>query len=344
MNFWNQAYLVKNIYLSRIYNFPYKINFNITSQCNSRCKTCNTWKIKKDISKELSFDEISKIFQNFPKTVNWMSFTGGEPFLRKDFGDILELAAKKLKFLTISSNGLLTKNVLDVLNELPDFPMVVNFSIDGPKEVHDNIRGFEGAFEKTWKTYSEALVLSKKRRNLRVGFETTVSSLNINHLKEFLEEKLKEGHKPTLTFAQEGNLYTNFGMEQLSPKEHLNAVKELISLQKYYLNVLNPIDYVEKSFLNKIIPFLKGETKQPYKCVAGSRALAINPFGEVFPCLIWNHSLGNLRQNDYNIKKIVKQPLIKEARNMIKAEQCTNCWTPCEAYQSIISNILKINF
>lgn len=341
--FW-QYKLIKYICLSRIYGFPYKLNFAVTSQCNSRCKTCNTWKIKKDISKELSFDEISRIFQNFPKTVSWMSFTGGEPFLRNDFADILKLAVKRLNFMTISSNGLLRNRIMDILENLPDFPMVINFSIDGPNDVHNSIRGVKNAFEKTWKTYTETLELSKKKKNLKVGFETTVSTFNLPQLKDFLMEKMIEGHKPILTFAQEGNLYTNFGMKQISPKRCLTEVEELIRLQKQNLKLLNPVHYVERSFLNKVIPFLKGKVKQPYRCVAGSMALALNPFGEVFPCLIWNKPLGNLRQNEYNLKRILKQNSVREARRLIKTEQCPNCWTPCEAYQSIITSMLKINF
>lgn len=344
MQLINQIQLVKNIYLSKIQNYPYKINFSTTSQCNSKCKTCNTWKIKKDVSKELTFDEIKQIFQNFPKTVSWMSFTGGEPFLRKDFEEILGLAVKQLQFFTISSNGLLTNKVLDILNTLPDFPMVINFSIDGPKEIHDNIRGFKGAFEKTWKTYLEALEIKKKRKNLWVGFETTISTLNIDYIKEFLKEKIFQGHKPTLTFAQEGNLYTNLGMKQISPKAHIQKIKDIKGIVENNLKPFCPTDYIEKTFLKNTIPFLEGKTKQPYKCVAGTRALSINPFGEVFPCLIWGKPLGDLRQNQYNIKKILKQPAIKEARKLIKAKQCPNCWTPCEAYQSIITDVLKINF
>ena len=64
--------IIKNILLAKLKDQPYKLNFAITSRCNSRCKTCNVWKndrkeaktqTKDRKEKELSIKEIDKIFK-----------------------------------------------------------------------------------------------------------------------------------------------------------------------------------------------------------------------------------------------------------------------------------------
>jgi len=62
---------------------PLVLTFSITNRCNSRCKTCNIWKIPAEESEELSLDEIELIFKSMDK-LYFLNISGGEPFLRKD--------------------------------------------------------------------------------------------------------------------------------------------------------------------------------------------------------------------------------------------------------------------
>ncbi len=102
--------LIKSILASRIGKTPYKLNFSITSLCNSRCRTCNIWRFSNSKRKnELGLAEIEKIFKNFPG-LTWLSISGGEPFIRPDFDKIILSAIRycpNLCMLSIPSNGLL---------------------------------------------------------------------------------------------------------------------------------------------------------------------------------------------------------------------------------------------
>lgn len=347
MGVYNNLSIFKNIVFSSFLLTPYKINFAVTSQCNSRCKTCNTWKNKKDISKELTIKEIDTIFKKLPRTVTWISLTGGEPFLRKDFAEILNSAIeniKSLKMITIPSNGLLKEKIIKILNNVPDFPIFLNFSIDGPSRVHDQIRGIKGGFKKTWDTYCAVLALSRKRKNLKAGIETTISSYNLPYIKPFLKKLLQSDHNVTLTLAQKGSLYSNQDMNDIIPKNE-EKIEELVQIANKNLKIYNPYHYIERNYLNNIIPFLKGKNKdfRPKKCVAGLYSVSIDPFGNISPCLIWGKKIRNLRDMDYDLKKLGKTK-IKEIRKIINTQRCPNCWTPCEAYQSIIMDTLKLNW
>jgi RNase P subunit RPR2 len=49
--------------------------------------------------------------------------------------------------------------------------------------------------------------------------------------------------------------------------------------------------------------------------------------------------MGNLRENDYDLLKIISNEKATDLHEKIKNGQCPQCWTPCEAYQNILSNL-----
>lgn len=99
-----------------IYDRQSKVNFSVTYKCNQHCKTCNIWRIyeKNPESKEheFSLEEFDSFFKK-NRNLIWISFTGGEPFLRKDISDILCSAnsSKGLRIISITTNGLLPKKL-----------------------------------------------------------------------------------------------------------------------------------------------------------------------------------------------------------------------------------------
>ena len=103
---------------------PYILTFSVTNMCNSRCKTCDIWKHgnqKEAIQKELTLKEIEKIFKNM-QGVFFFNLSGGEPYLRKDLPQIIELACKYLKPSIIHSttNCILNENVVTKTKEILD--------------------------------------------------------------------------------------------------------------------------------------------------------------------------------------------------------------------------------
>jgi len=55
---------------------------------------------------------------------------------------------------------------------------------------------------------------------------------------------------------------------------------------------------------------------------------------------MFQEECGSLRVNNFNLKKIVESDEMKKVQEKIKNEKCPNCWTPCEAYGSIIQNLI----
>ena len=123
---------------------PMNITLSVTDRCNSRCKTCNVWKVyrknPKKAKEELTLEEYERIFRNF-KNLFWVTITGGEPFLRNDLRYIIVSLydATKPKFLTIATNALLTKKIVDdvryIVKKCPNMKIFVNLSLFSPLRI-----------------------------------------------------------------------------------------------------------------------------------------------------------------------------------------------------------------
>ena len=114
---------------------PMNFTFRITHKCNSKCKTCNIWKIR-DYDEELKLREYEKIFYTIGKPF-WVTFSGGEPFLRKDFTRIVKKICEicNPKIITIPTNGSLYRTIPKFIKEISSFSsktkIILNISLDG---------------------------------------------------------------------------------------------------------------------------------------------------------------------------------------------------------------------
>ncbi len=330
----------------------YKINFDVTTHCNSRCLSCNVWKYydehPEDLGRELNLEEIEKVFSLLPPSVSWLSVTGGEPFLREDSERILHAAFDRipgLGLVSIPTNALAKERTLRIVKGLLSRPhplLILSVSLDGPRDVHDRVRGVPGGYDRSWDTYLALRELAKKDRSFVVCITSTVSSLNVTEVAPFLEGLVLDGHALTVTIGHQGPLYYNTAEEGLAPtKNHAEVVRiveRILSLKP----IRNPKDMLDRIYLARVPEYLerKGSQKQIIPCAAVKSSVTINHFGEVLPCLMWSHPLGNLRDHGYRLGSVLEAAKARETRQQVIEEKCPNCWTPCEAYQSLIGKMM----
>jgi MoaA/NifB/PqqE/SkfB family radical SAM enzyme len=332
----------KNILLSSAgrLNHPYKLTFAITNKCNLRCKTCHIWK-KKPVD-ELSTEEIDKFFRlnNF---FNWIDLTGGEIFLRKDLLDITKSIKNNIKNLVLlhyPTNGFLTERIVEFTEEISslDFNnLVLTVSLDGKKDIHNEIRGNNKAFDRCIETYKEL----KKNKYVKVYLGCTLSPFNINYFENFFTE-LKD-YIPDLKYSDihlniyhySENLYSNEPM-LFDKQKIINLIDDFI--MKKGLSFLNPISLLEYTYMKNIKNYLSSD-KTPFNCKSGRISCFIEPTGNVYPCTGFNIVLGNLRKNNFDLLKILANEKSTILSKQIRNGKCPQCWTPCEAYQNILSNL-----
>jgi radical SAM protein with 4Fe4S-binding SPASM domain len=327
---------------------PYELNFAITYKCNSRCTICNIWKEKSE--NELSLKEIEKIVEKID-FVHWVRLTGGEPFLRKDYIEIVKIFKKNLPnlfMLTTPTNGLLSDLIFEKVKEALGFfdkRYVITVSLDGPPKIHDKIRGVKGSWEKAIETYNKLKPLEEKNKNFKVFFGYTISPHNVGFFKKTVEEVKKitpdiEADDFHINLFQTSNIYYK-NLNQKIDKNYIEQAEKEIEIILNMREKKDIISSIEDKYLKLGREYLK-TGNIPIKCNVFNLSSFIDPFGNVYLCTIFDRKLGNLRENDFDLKKILTSEKTKKIREEIIKKKCPLCWTPCEAHQMILSNWLKL--
>lgn len=178
-------------YPSRFIN---QAHWSITGKCNYRCRHCYMSAEDAKLG-ELPFETILKIIDELDKCgVGRVSLTGGEPLVRSDFWDIIDvLLEKNIEIASIYSNGALVNDrFLDELKKRGLENCVIDMSYDGPG-FHDWLRGINGA-----EKLVDAAFLRCKENKIRTRAEMCLCENNrhllresINHLAEVGCSRLK---------------------------------------------------------------------------------------------------------------------------------------------------------
>ncbi len=126
---------------------PLSVHLDITYRCNERCEHCYLDHAGHD---ELTFDEIRSYLPQFADAgVFFLTISGGEPLLRRDCFDILELA-RQLQFnVKLKTNAtLIGEREARRLRALAVEQVQVSVYSHRP-ELHDAITKLPGSFERT---------------------------------------------------------------------------------------------------------------------------------------------------------------------------------------------------
>jgi MoaA/NifB/PqqE/SkfB family radical SAM enzyme len=350
MKHWNYIKHAPKIFSKESVS-PVYLVFFITNICNAKCRHCLLGNTVPETAKkeELSIDEIEKIARSMDDLM-FLLPTGGQPFLRKDIAEIVKIFYREtnVRNVGIPTNGTMTEQTInfveDVISSCPDIDLGIDVSLDGIADVHDDIRGVKGLFEKAVTTYKELRKLEKIYPNFNVNVETTVSSYNDSHLNEMYEYFTRElGASTIFTLLTRGApkepATKFFNIEKYEEYAHNmeKGIKERV-LTGYsnfpFCDVINAKRIVRHRVIAKTIR----ENKYQVPCMAGRLGAAIFANGDVLPCeLHTDMVLGNLKDFNYDFKKIWSSQKADEARRAIKDDKCF-CTYECFLTLNILFN------
>jgi radical SAM protein with 4Fe4S-binding SPASM domain len=322
---------------------PLKLNFCLTYWCQYRCKTCNIW--QRQPSDELTTDEVLAFIRENPG-VTWADLTGGEIFLRPDIDDVLEAVVKgwrRLALLHFPTNGFLTDKIAASVRRIAGrgpAQTIVTVSLDGDERLNDEVRGIKGGFRRQIETF-KAL---RRIPDVVTVFGVTLSSYNLGRFAETFAACARECPGLTiddvhLNIAQvSGHYYDNDGQQGIRPDPA--AVRlELDAYQQLRGRPRSPKQLLENAYLGYLDKFLKtGRTPMP--CHALRSSCFVDPWGVVYPCITYSRPIGRLRETGMRLDPIWNGPEATRTQREIWEGQCPQCWTACEAYQSILGNVL----
>lgn len=329
-----KQYLVNPRYAEQT---PLTYSFLITKRCPLKCKHCFNNKITNEYEKkELTVDEYEKI----SRTINpflTAFFGGGEPFVRTDFYKIVSLFRKncKMQWASVTTNGLLQNSILTQVEkicvETPGQKFVLNFSLDGYREQHDLIRGV-GVYDKCMDTIRQCNELRKRFKNLSIGIVSTMNTFNETCLAEFFQEISEEIHPNVISLLltrqapREGEY-----IKEIDYNNYYAAQKKLyqLFLEGKNGNLDIPSSFFPFAFYDIISKTIMNKERQ-FNCLAGHYGAYIDFDGDVNPCEIMNDKLctehpvlmGNLRDYDYDFKKLWTSERAKKVRKIVNNKTC----------------------
>lgn len=325
---------------------PLKVNLCVTYWCQYRCKTCNIWKRKP--TDELTTDELLLFIAKNPD-IAWVDVTGGEIFLRDDIGDVLEAAARgwrKLILLHFPTNGFLTNKIVEVTRRIAGKTparLVITVSLDGDEQLNDEVRGIQGGYRRQIETFNSL----RRIPGVRVVFGMTLSSYNVGQFEATFRACQRDC--PGLTIQD-----FHLNVAQLSEHYYGNqdtgsilAARELAKHDMHRYRAMrgkaSSIDaWLEDSYLDRLDEFLD-TGKTPMPCHSLRSSCFVDPWGIVFPCITYSHPIGRLRETGMELAPIWRAAETRRLQSEIWRGDCPQCWTACEAYQSILGNFARPN-
>lgn len=175
-----------------------KVVLKLTHACNMRCEMCFQWRetgldntstlgFHRNVKRSaISFNDCHHLFDFLEKNPCDVVLTGGEPMVHRDFPQYVEKLVQLGCFIYICTNGSLIEKHYDVLSQYHD-RLAFLISIDGPKAIHDGIRG-KGFFEKTINAISR-MAADKQNNGAQwiIGIEATMMEKNLDHIEDIVQ-------------------------------------------------------------------------------------------------------------------------------------------------------------
>jgi MoaA/NifB/PqqE/SkfB family radical SAM enzyme len=328
---------------------PYKLNFAVTYWCQSRCLTCNIWRMRP--KNELSLEEIQEFAKKNPY-LKWIAITGGEPFVRNDLSGIIRAFhenCENLYVLSLTTNSLCAVNsvekaISEILKlKIPRFTLTL--SLDGYEDVHDKVRGVPGNYRKVLSLYSRLRSLSSGTNHFRILFGYTMSRFNLESFFETLETVREEFPEITIddfyvNVAQYSESFYRNSRGCISPDKRITAAEiRKIYHQKSKSLMTHPslLKIMERAYTKHLIRFVEDRTPR-LRCRGLDASCFLDSFGNVYPSIMWDRKIGNVRDTQYDLTSVLRSRAADDARGELEPDT----WTSSEANQSMLGSLWSL--
>jgi MoaA/NifB/PqqE/SkfB family radical SAM enzyme len=256
--------------------------------------------------KPLMRDEIINLLHEFPKGSN-VTFTGGEVLVKKGAVDILAAAAKLHK-VSLATNGILLTE--EIGEKLVGWGIqLIGLSLDGPRDIHNEIRGNDQAYDKL---IAAVGIINEQKKRLgvqypRLSLNGVILRQNFARLYENLELASRLNIN-SCTFQIFDPSWSRSGwrlhdsidtadkvLERVEPidRNELKSGLELLAATARRLNL--ELRFVPPLTPEEVVDYYDNQFNlSDWHCFTPWSTMRISPYGDVFPCL--NFNIGNVRR------------------------------------------------
>jgi radical SAM protein with 4Fe4S-binding SPASM domain len=317
--------------------FDFFVQLHLTERCNLRCKHC--YQTGRNVD-EMSLVEVREVVKEISDTLNeWrdaygidfspsFNVTGGEPFLRGDLFEILsEIEDRGFDIYLLTNGILIDKRKAKGLFNLG--VKGVQISVEGPKEIHESIRG-KGSYAASMKGAKNLL-----DEGLKVSLNVTLSSINAGSFMDIVDLALNMGvHKLGYSRLVPSGRGAGMLQEMLSTDTVKDLYEKIFSLETGNLQIVTGDPVASQSVAEDADDM--GDIPSG-GCAAGVSGLTILPDGTIVPCRRLYIPIGNIRRDSF--REIWSTSGVLEAlRNRNRySGKCGACkrWANCRGCRAI---------
>ncbi len=317
---------------------PVYMVFQVTGDCNLRCRHCFNHECNNDKNTDLTLEEIEKISQNMGH-VKYLTLAGGEPLLRNDLPEIASLFYRNndLHVLNLVTNGWFSETVVKtaemILEKCPGIHFSIGVSIDGPEDIHDSLRGRKGSFKRALLTVKELKKLVGQNKaageRLTIAACATYNRQNKDSLTELAGFFRNELNVPYYIGLIRGNSLPDNSLADIDMDHYMRVLKDVnystyTELAKNYpfRHVRIAVDEIVSGIINRS----RCDNEMTISCKAGKKGFVLTADGNILLCEVLDKHLGNVRTNNYSPYKILNSASSLLAMKKIKDEKCHCTW------------------
>lgn len=296
---------------------PKTLIYEPTMHCNLNCSMCYLKTREIAGLGEMSLDQIRRMVDHLPSSIEHCSITGGEPLMRDDSKDILTFLKNNGFFsVTLMTNGTMPERLKELLEN--DLISAVQLSLDGPEDIHNSIRNSTKSFA----LFMESLNLLRQYRRIYIYILTVICKDNLYKLAE-ITQFCKDMNITNLTFEYEkrydrncldesiANLKPYFNLtrddflvtekDSAFPEYSLSEFRQaLIKLDKKAKEIGFHNQYLPYSLFKNIDYYYLRKLRSRFKLQCRHLlTLRIDPQGNVIPCFGVRKPFGNLVKNSF---------------------------------------------
>ncbi|MBI2630422.1 radical SAM protein [Candidatus Pacearchaeota archaeon] len=261
-------------------NIPIRAVWKVTKVCNLRCKHCLEHKFQ---DKDVPLDKMKYILDKLAEAgTKHLSINGGEPLMRKDIGEIIRYAKKLGMSVGITTNGSLLPHKINEIKGID----ILGLSLDGPKSIHDYIRG-KGQFDEVM----TAIKIARENGIKNVYINTVLTKIMCDK-PEYIDEiaKIAKENKIKCNFVTMYGDVRDMSMAKPSDEQLKRAILKIIEMKKRGVPILFSkftyqylLDWPDLS-REKYYAGENPNIKSKLKCKSGVLSIAVEANGDVYPC------------------------------------------------------------
>jgi MoaA/NifB/PqqE/SkfB family radical SAM enzyme len=276
----------------------------------------------------------------------WLLFSGGEIYVRRDLPDIVESFYRNTKpvIITLPTNGVAPNLIIpmteEILKRCPKSSVVSKVSLDGLYADHDAIRATPGNFDKAMETYEGLRQLGDKYENLQLGINTVFCNENQDKMDTIIDFVNTLPGCETHTISLVRGDPSDEDCKRVDLEKYRSAIGRLeMELKgekpKMYHFAQARIKSAQDLVQRRMIYETTRQGRRQLPCYAGRIDAVMNEVGDVFPCEILPDKMGNVREADYDFKRVYNSEQADRVRAKIHR---TKCYCSHECY--FVTNIL----